>query len=261
MGEHVFVYRRYTPEDFHAVRLHQRHGHSDYEVARLTGFPRSTIQAWRHRNAPPGSRTLKTWAGWRPPHRPAYSYLLGLYLGDGCLVEPARGSSRLVLSLDLAYPAILSEATAGLLATLPGAPVRCNPKGASRSIVLSATHPAWPFAFPQHGPGRKHERAISLEDWQQRITHRHPDELIRGLIHSDGARCINRFKTRLPGGRIAEYSYPRYFFSNLSEDIRRIFCEHCDLLGIRWTQSNWRNISISHRDSVALLDTFVGPKR
>jgi hypothetical protein len=59
----------------------------------------------------------------------------------------------------------------------------------------------------------------------------------------------------------AEYEHPRYFFSNVSGDIRAIFCRHCDLLGIRWTQSNPRNISVAHRDSVALLDSFVGPKQ
>jgi hypothetical protein len=105
--------------------------------------------------------------------------------------------------------------------------------------------------FPQHGPGRKHKRLIELADWQARITATFPRQLLRGLIHSDGCRTINRFKTKLPSGRVAAYEYPRYFFSNLSEDIRRIFCEHCELLGIRWTQSNPRNISVSHRDSVA----------
>jgi hypothetical protein len=69
------------------------------------------------------------------------------------------------------------------------------------------------------------------------------------------------FRTQLPSGRVAEYEYPRYFFSNLSAGIRDIFCEHCDLLGIRWTQSNPRNIAVSHRGSGALLDEFVGPKR
>jgi hypothetical protein len=52
-----------------------------------------------------------------------------------------------------------------------------------------------------------------------------------------------------------------YFFSNQSADIRGLFCEYCEKLGIRWTQSNARNISIAHRKSVALLDAFVGPKR
>jgi hypothetical protein len=84
---------------------------------------------------------------------------------------------------------------------------------------------------------------------------------MRHLIHSDGCRTINRFKTKLPSGRIGEYEYPRYFFSNRSADIRGLFCEYCEVLGIRWTQSNPRNISVSHRDSVALLDSFVGPKR
>ncbi len=127
-------------------------------------------------------------------------------------------------------------------------------------MAILASSRLWPLAFPQHGPGRKHHRAIQLEDWQRQITGRHPEALLRGLIHSDGCRTENRFKTELPSGRVAEYSYPRYFFSNLSADIRGIFCEHCDLLGIEWTQSNARNISVSRRRSVAILDSFVGPK-
>jgi len=125
--------------------------------------------------------------------------------------------------------------------------------------VDSATK-RWLDAFPQHGPGRKHERPIVLEPWQQEIVDRFPEQFIRGLIHSDGCRTINRFKTKLPSGRVGEYAYARYFFSNLSPDIRELFCVTCDRLGIRWTQSNPRNISVSHRDSVARLDEFVGPK-
>jgi hypothetical protein len=66
--------------------------------------------------------------------------------------------------------------------------------------------------------------------------------------------------TRLPSGRAATYEYPRHFFSNLSPDIRRLFGEACDRLGIRWTLSNPRNVSVSHRDGVAWLDEFIGPK-
>jgi hypothetical protein len=104
-------------------------------------------------------------------------------------------------------------------------------------------------------------RRIELVDWQRWLTWRHPEALLRGLLHSDGARCVNCFRTRLPSGRVAEYSYVRYFFTNYSADIREIFCEHCDLIGIRWTQSSFKNISIAHRDSVAVLDSFAGPKR
>ncbi len=54
--------------------------------------------------------------------------------------------------------------------------------------------------------------------------------------------------------------YPRYYFSNLSADIRALFCQSCDALGIRWTRSSERNVSVAERHSVALLDEFVGPK-
>jgi hypothetical protein len=59
------------------------------------------------------------------------------------------------------------------------------------------------------------------------------------------------------GGRIR---LSPLLLSNLAEDIRALFCAYCEKLGIRWTQSNLRNISVSHRDSVAKLDSFIGPK-
>jgi hypothetical protein len=110
---------------------------------------------------------------------------------------------------------------------------------------LSLSHPAIGRAFPEHGPGREHLRSIVLTDWQREPTYAHPASLIRGLIHSDGCRAVNRLRTKLPSGVVREYSYVRYFFSNVSADIRRIFIEHCELLGIRVTQSNHRNLTVS----------------
>jgi len=87
-----------------------------------------------------------------------------------------------------------------------------------------------------------------LEPWQQGIVDRHTGEFIRGLIHSDGCRTTNRFTTRLPSGRVAEYAYGRYFFSNLSADIRGLFCLACDLLGVHWTQSNPRKLGLAPQE-------------
>ena len=50
-------------------------------------------------------------------------------------------------------------------------------------------------------------------------------------------------------------------FTNASADILGIFTDALDLLGIHWTQTTQRVISVARRDDVALLDTFVGPKR
>jgi hypothetical protein len=199
-------------------------------------------------------------AGWRPPDPGAYAYLLGLFLGDGCVIRRSRGSPQLVLTLDDSYPAIIDEAALAIARTMPGARM---PRAARPGCTaLLCSHPAWLAAFPQGvGRGRKHERAIELAEWQRAVTHDFPTSLIRRLIHSDGCRTVNRFRTRLPSGRVGEYSYVRYFFTNYSADIRRIFCEHCDLIGVRWTQSSFKDISVAHRDSVALLDRFVGPKR
>ena len=196
----------------------------------------------------------------RPADRLSYSYLLGLYLGDGCLTGDGLGK-QLVIVLDDAYPEIIDDCWAAIQLALQGVHVGRYRRQDYHGVRLVAASTRWPDVFPQHGPGRKHTRPIVLEPWQRAIVDAFPREFLRGLIHSDGCRTINRFKTKLPSGRVQEYAYPRYFFSNMSADIRALFCEYCERLGIRWTQSNHRNISVSHRRSVALLDEFVGPKR
>ncbi len=196
---------------------------------------------------------------WSPADPRAYSYLLGWYLGDGCISYTGR-AFQLVITADLAYPAIIAECCEAIVAAVPGRATHVHPHPVHRCARVESGWTRWPEAFPQHGRGRKHDRPIVLEPSQQAIVDEHPRALLRGLIHSDGCRTVNRFNTKLPSGRIGEYEYVRYFFSNRSEDIRGLFCATCEQLGLRWTQSNPRNISISHRRSVALLDEHVGPK-
>ena len=195
----------------------------------------------------------------QPADHVSHAYLLGAYLGDGYVANTGR-SFQLVITLDAAYPDIVEEVRGAIVLSLPASRPRAHRHAVDRSVRVTAGSKQWPQLFPQMGPGRKHERPIVLAPWQREIVEAHPWPFVRGLIHSDGCRTVNRFKTRLPSGRVAEYAYPRYFFSNLSADIRGLFCESCERLGLRWTQSNHRNISISHRTSVALLDENVGPK-
>jgi hypothetical protein len=123
-------------------------------------------------------------------------------------------------------------------------------------IVVGSYWKAWPVVFPQHAPGRKHERRIELADWQADLARAAPESLVRGLIESDGTRYVANQRV---GRKV--YSYARYEFSNRSEDIKRIFCDHLDLLGIGWTRPHAMSIAISRRADVAALDRFVGPKR
>jgi hypothetical protein len=198
--------------------------------------------------------------GWRPPDPWSYSYLLGMYLGDGCISGVQRRSYQLVVVCDAGYTDIIEDCATAMMLTLLPRRIACNPHRVDRCVRVVGSSERWPEAFPQHGPGRKHDRKIELEGWQRDVVDRFPREFLRGLLHSDGCRTVNRFKTTLPSGRVAEYAYPRWFFSNRSADIRGLFCEYCERLGIGWTQSNPRNISVSHRRSVALLDSFVPVK-
>jgi len=91
--------------------------------------------------------------------------------------------------------------------------------------------------------------------WQRELAEEHPEQLLRGLIHSDGCRVVNRITA---SGKT--YTYPRYEFTNASDDIRGLFTAACDQLGIGLRRMNERNISVARRASVALLDEFVGPK-
>jgi hypothetical protein len=256
--EHMFVPRRRHPCEYKSAKELFDAGLSTYRVAKLTGIPVSTVRYWRRLGRPPLAPAPRPdLRGWRPPDDDAYCYLLGLYLGDGCVARPGL-NPRLTISLDARYPGIVATAVDAIRAVVPDAEV-CGREARGCSII-GVSHPVWMAAFPQHGPGRKHERPIRLVRWQRELTGTHPGALLKGLIHSDGSRVVNRFKTKLPSGRLASYEYVRYFFTNYSEDIRGIFCEHCDLLGIRWTQSSFKNISIANRPSVVLLDEFIGPK-
>jgi hypothetical protein len=247
-----------TRAEFEHVKRLIGDGLSDRQIATLTGISQPIVRRWRHLEHPPGRRSHHF--DWRVPDAYAYCYLLGCYLGDGTVAQWSRNGWELHLYCDQRYAEVMDEIRAAAILTFPDASPTTFVSRTAGSAVVRISHPGVAQAFPQHGPGRKHLRRIALTDWQIELTHREPEAFIRGLLHSDGCRAENRFRTKLPSGRTAEYHYTRYFFSNLSADIRNIFAEHCELLGIRVTQSNPRNLSVSHRDSVAILEEIVGPK-
>jgi hypothetical protein len=187
----------------------------------------------------------------------AYAYLLGLYLGDGCITRGRRG----VYALDIAccndWPGLMDAAQAAMSAVMPTSSVfRVHRQGCT-SVKSWTKH--WPCLFPQHGPGRKHKRSIVLEPWQRNIVRAFPGDFARGLFHSDGCRFTNRVRRPLSDGD-RWYEYPRYMFTNESADIRMLCGETLDQLGVAWRYSRRNTISVARRGAVARLDEFVGPK-
>ncbi len=117
----------------------------------------------------------------------------------------------------------------------------------------------WPCLFPQHGPGRKHERPIVLEGWQRAIVEAHPWDLLRGLFHSDGARVAN-WATRVVAGEPKRYDYPRWQFVNRSANILRLCSQTLDAVAVPWRRSSRTTVSVSTRAGVAALDKGIGRK-
>jgi hypothetical protein len=238
------------------LRLFDR-GLTGYQIGRLTGVPDSTVYYWRDHPDKPVRGTVRCFRcapRTARPDRPAYAYLLGQYLGDGHIVA-GPGSAVLPISCCDAWPGIMEETERAMRAALPGVSVHRARKTGCTSVSGASRH--WPCLFPQHGPGRKHERAIVLESWQRSIVDAHPKAFVRGLIHSDGCRSINRIRDRSGNGY---HEYARYFFSNKSMDIHGLLIEALDRLGIAWRFSKPDVISVARRDAVARLDGFVGAK-
>ncbi|MGG2465424.1 helix-turn-helix domain-containing protein [Streptomyces sp. RGM 3693] len=245
-----------------------RAGAKNADVARALDIPLGTISYWRHmdratRGECPGRHDPRCpRCDGRELDRASYAYLLALYLGDGHIIQyAAHRVPSLMIACDDNWPGLMDDCEAAMRAVFPDNSVCRVSRQGCHDVKVYSKHLR--CLFPQHGPGKKHERPIALEEWQQRIVDAHPWEFIRGLVHSDGCRITN-WTTRTVGGERKRYAYPRYFFANKSDDIRGLFSDTLAKVGVEWTVlargGDPFNISVAKRASVALMDQHIGPK-
>jgi len=226
-------------------------GMDDCAIARQIGVPRTTVRDWRQR---PAIRSRDADAPCGRAHdfselpAEAYSYVLGLYLGDGSISRNRR-VWRLRITLDKKYPAIIDRCREAIEMLMPGQRSGTVPRVGCVDVSLYSKH--WPCLFPQHGAGMKHTRRIALEPWQQALVDQATEEFVLGLIHSDGCRVVANDRGVMS---------LRYHFSNRSEDILGLFTAALDALGIPWTRSTKYIVSVYRKAATARLDEFVGPK-
>lgn len=259
---------------FHGTQVRRRAltllrgGTKNVDVARKLNVPLGTISYWKHedrakRGECPGRRRVSCpRCDGRDLDEVAYAYLLGLYLGDGHIVQNrAMRVPSLSVSCTDTWPGLIEACVQAMQSVLPSNRATKVQRQGCVEVKIYSKHLR--CLFPQHGPGKKHERRIVLEPWQQEIVDAHPWDFIRGLVHSDGCRITN-WTTRLIGGERKRYEYPRYFFTNVSDDIRQLFTSTLDGLGVEWTHCTRHgkpyNIAVARKASVALMDTHIGPK-
>ncbi|MGW7430704.1 helix-turn-helix domain-containing protein [Streptomyces sp. NPDC054861] len=242
-----------------------RQGLTNRAVAERLNVPRGTVGWWlseeRRRSGVRYERpTDCPLCTDRSFDAPAYTYLLGLYLGDGHIISKPR-QHHLSIFCTASWPALIDAAESAMRRVMAAPRVARRIRQGCAEVKSYTKH--WTCMFPQHGPGKKHERKIALEGWQQAIVDAHPWEFVRGLVHSDGCRTMN-WATRLVNGERKRYEYPRYWFTNVSDDIRQLYTDTLDKLSVDWTHCTRNgkpyNISVARKASVALMDLHVGPK-
>jgi hypothetical protein len=217
-------------------------------VAREVGLPYRTVWEWCRERPEPlrqgtALRCFRCRDGVDSPADPApYTYLLGLYLGDGHLVTTARVPVLRIACADK-WPGLIVACEQAMRSVLARSVQRVQNVGCV-SVQSYGKH--WPCLLPQHGPGKKHDRPIVLADWQREIVANHPGHFLRGLFHSDGARFANPVRKN---AKI--YVYPRYMFINRSADIIGLCQWALDLLGIAWRMNRPDSLSVARREAVA----------
>lgn len=184
-----------------------------------------------------------------------YVELLAMYLGDGHIARMGR-TYRLRIFLDSKYAGIVDDCQALLRRCFPSNNVGRQIARDANMIVLGVYSGHLPCLFPQLGPGPKHARSMQLEPWQQDLVDSHPWMLLKGLIRTDGCSFINR---------TGPYEYPSYCFANRSDDIKDLFLQGCEAVGVEYRSNlNQRRqlweVRVNRRPSVALLDEHVGVK-
>lgn len=252
-----------------AIELHKS-GKNNCQIAREMLISRGTIKDWIsaykrsgneniRKNRVDGTAKLcnylnnilnKQYVGGSNEEEKAYTYIFGLYLGDG-YINKLKRTQKLRIFQFSEYRRLINECAKALKILFPNNKVRCAKDRRYRCVNIIVHNNFLPNVFPQHGLGRKHNRKIVLEDWQKTVVSRWPKEFVRGLIDSDG--CKFYAKDKKSGTK-----YLRFQFTNKSEDIKDLFCWACDLLGIKYNRRiGYKNVSVQTKDAVQAMDKFV----
>lgn len=175
-----------------------------------------------------------------------YSFILGLYLGDGCITKN-KMSYRLRIVQDEKYTNSIIEIEEKMNLFFEKKSSVTKQTGCT---IVSIFDKYLLHYFPQHGLGKKHERLIELSEFQ--LKYIDYQNLMRGLFISDGSYYL------------ANKKYERFNFTNKSLDIINIFRDclnHFDIShGFRVKPNGIYIVEIQRKSEVAKMKNLVGIK-
>ena len=182
-----------------------------------------------------------------------YSYIFGLYLGDGNIMNFKR-TKCLSVTLDSKYNNLNEDVIDSFRLLFSDVSVVIRKYNA---VDVKYHDCNLGLLFPQDSPGLKCDREIGIEKWQAEILD--PIELLRGLIMSDGSYYMRKSN-----------SQHEYNFCNCSLDIINITCKCLDILeiqyGLRFLPTKIKNnhdsykITVSAKAAVNKLHEYIGDK-
>lgn len=156
----------------------------------------------------------------------AYAFVLGEYLGDGCIKTMKREVYRLDIYNDSKYEALNRLIAMKIQEVFPHNKVN-RPLSSENCWDIYVYSKNIPTLFPQIGPGAKYKRKIELLQWQLDIIDEYPKDFISGLFYSDGSIYDH---CQIINGK--EYKYVHYSFSNKSLDIVQYLLRSLKQIGV-----------------------------
>lgn len=256
-------YRIYTEGQVEEVKNLFESGKNKCQISRITNIPRATLTKWIH---PTYTRlTDKPRKSYSPiidfdeyfnspEKRAAYSFTLAVYLCDGHISRYKTFRAPAIRMLnDSKYPKNTQEWAQKLQIVFPENNVNIHKrKSCNCNVVLLYSRKLLDL-FPQYGEGVKHERKLTFLDWQKKIIREFPEEFIRGCIQSDG--CVYEQK-------VGKYTYKRYSFTNMSEDIIDLLLWALSLVKVdkvKWKYPKYDKFVIQNfsKEQTAILEKII----
>lgn len=215
-------------------------GISQRQIARELNVDHSTVGYWVKNNFSTGTlakpkASIEEIIEWCDKNAPHYSYILGSYLGDGYINVMPR-TTKIRIYNDIKYSEIIEDQKIALGILFPDNKVSVYKQLNSNCIEVRTHNKDLPRFFPQHGEGNKHERDVSLKDWQWDIVWKEPECFIKGLIDSDGNEHVNTIHKAN-----TEYDYRSYQFTNHSQDIIESYSSVLSHLKIDYTVNRYKS--------------------
>lgn len=229
-------------------------------LSKIYSVPRATILYWLKSNIlntikikhNTNNKTIESIYEYISKNYKEYSFILGLYLGDGCITENGRNetSYKLRISQDNKYPKVVNTIQTKLSEFFGKESKLVENKGCFHITIYDKY---LPYYLPQHGKGFKHDRDVKLNEFQRKIIDYR--ELMKGLWLSDGSFYI---------ARIRKYKYERYNFTNKSLDIIELFEKCLEIEGVNYSKrlkpNNIWIIEIQNKKGVENLKSILGTK-